>query len=220
MDLWQTRTNAIAYLQGEHPERLACGIRIFDLLDQCISEFESGATGNAYARLCGLSLLKLKNLALGSYSLILDGLGQETGALMRPMLEYAELLTYLRMFPEEVDKAFEDKLPKAGKRAEKIGGIYQKYRDHLNDHASHSSFSDYSISHLLEPSTLKFKKLQRMVPNVLDTNYLDLVVILLLVMRQAILSLEPTGSPRFLAICESADTLKLDVLRAFDLENK
>ena len=220
MDLWQTRTDATAYLQSVRPERLACVIRIFDLLDQCVSEFESAVTADAYARLCGLSLLKIKNLALGSFSLDLDGLGQEAGALMRPMLEYGELLTYFRMFPEGADQTFEDKLPSAGKRAEKIGGIYKQFRDHLNDHAAHSSFSSYSISHLLEPSTLKFKKLQRAVPHVLDANCRDLALILLLVMRQAILSLEPAGSPRFLAICESADTLKLDVLRAFDLENK
>jgi hypothetical protein len=49
-----------------------------------------------------VTLVKAKNLALGSYSLVLDGLGQEAGALMRPMIEYAELLAYFRLHPEMV----------------------------------------------------------------------------------------------------------------------
>lgn len=219
MDLWATRSEALAFLQSTHPSRLAVVNRIFDLLDQCIDAFEVTSNDNTYARICGLTLLKAKHLAVGSYSLILDGLGQETGALMRPMIEYAELLTYFRMFPESVNRAAENNLPKAGERAKAIGGIYRQFRDHLNAHASHSSFSHYSLSHLLEPSTHKFKKLQRMVPHVLETNVRDLAVQLLLMLREAALALEPVGSPQFVSIAEGTDSLKDSMIHVFGLND-
>ena len=140
-----------------------------------------------YAQICGLTLLKAKHLAVGAYSLILDGLGQEAGALIRPFIEYTELLTYFRKFPEKATHAKEDNLPKAGERARAIDGIYKEFRDHLNSHASHSSYSHYSISHLLEPNTLRFKKLQRAVPEVLEKNVTDFVVQLYLLLLEAVL---------------------------------
>jgi hypothetical protein len=219
VDLWATRTQALAYLQLTHPSRLAVVNQTFELIDQCVDAFEVASNESTYARVCGLTLLKAKHLAVGSYSLILDGLGQETGALMRPMIEYAELLTYFRMFPESVEKAAENDLPKAGERAKAIGGIYKKFREHLNIHASHSSFSHYSLLHLLEPSTYKFKKLQKMVPHVLDQNVRDLTVQLLLMLHEAALTLQPVGSPQFLGIAESIDHLKPHMLHAFQLTN-
>lgn len=158
-NLWMTRSESIAYMHRSHPSRLDVMNRSFDLLDQIVDAFEAVSQESAYARVCGLTLLKAKNLAFGSYSLILDGLGQETGALMRPMIEYSELLTYFRMFPESVEKAKTNTLPTAGKRAKAIGSIYKEFRQYLNEHASHSSFSQHALSHLLEPSNFKFKKL-------------------------------------------------------------
>lgn len=217
MDIWTTRNKALAFLHDTHPSQLALVNRTFELLDQCVDAFEAAANDNTYARLCGLTLLKAKHLALGAYSLILDGLGQEAGALMRPMIEYAELLTYFRMFPQSVEKAATNDLPKAGERAKAIGGIYKEFRVHLNLHASHSSFSHYSLSHLLEPSTFKFKKLQRMVPHVLETNVRDLTVQLLLMLREAALALEPVGSSQFICIAEGVDELKERMLHVFEL---
>ena len=217
MNLWQTRTEALEFLESTHPSRLAVVHRIFELLDECIDAFEAASSDNTYARICGLTLVKAKHLAIGSYSLILDGLGQETGALMRPMIEYAELLTYFRMFPDSVNRAAENDLPKAGERAKAIGGIYKQFRDHLNAYASHSSFSHYALSHLLEPSTFKFKKLQRMVPHVLETNVRDLAVQLLLILREAALALEPVGSPQFANIAERTDSLRDHMFHVFEL---
>ena len=100
--IWATRKEALVYLERMHPSRLAVLDSALELMDQCIDAFEAQSAENKYAELCGLALLKVKHFTLGSYSLILDGLGQETGALMRPMIEYAELLTYFRMFPSAV----------------------------------------------------------------------------------------------------------------------
>ena len=93
-DLWCSRSDALAYLGDKHPSRLAVVERTFELLDDTIDAFETASPRSAYPRICGVTLLKAKNLALGAYSLVLDGLGQEAGALMRPMIEYVELLTY------------------------------------------------------------------------------------------------------------------------------
>ena len=112
-----------------------------------MEEYELHSTNSTYARICGLTLLKGKNLALGSLSLILDGLGQESGSLLRPMIEYAELLTYLYKSPKEAERAAENDLPKAGKRAKAIGSIYQNLREHLNEllHIAHTATSRFLI---------------------------------------------------------------------------
>lgn len=218
-NLWTTRSESIAYMCRTHPSRLDVMDRSFDLLDRIVDAFEAVSQESAYARVCGLTLLKAKNLAFGSYSLILDGLGQETGALMRPMIEYLELLTYFRMFPESVEKATTNTLPSAGKRAEAINGIYKEFREHLNEHASHSSFSQHALSHLQEPSNFKFKKLQKMVPHVLEKNVLDLAIQLFLLILEAARALEPTTSVEYLSIAEKVDKLKSRLLNVFDLNN-
>lgn len=98
---------------------------------------------------------------------------QEAGALMRPFITYTELLTYFKRLPEKVEAAVNDALPSAGARAKAIDGMYKGAREHLNNHASHSSYSHHSLSHLLEPGTMRLKKLQRTVPAVLERNVRD-----------------------------------------------
>ncbi len=87
--------------------------QLFALADDCIDAYES-QDGDLYSTVCSLTTLKAKNLAHGMYSLTLDGLGQEAGALARPFVEYTELLTYFRMLPEAVNDALAGELPSAG----------------------------------------------------------------------------------------------------------
>ena len=96
MELWRTREYSWAYLKEKRKSRLSVFLELLELLDRCVDEYEVRAAFDTYARVCGLTLLKAKNLAVGSFSLLLDGLGQEAGALLRPMIEYTELLTYFR----------------------------------------------------------------------------------------------------------------------------
>jgi hypothetical protein len=191
-------------------------LRLFDLIDQCVDEYEAKAGSDTYARICGLTLLKAKNLAFGSLSLLLDALGQEAGALLRPFIEYAELLTYFRQYPEQVDKAADNALPNAGKRAKAIGGIYQGAREHLNEHASHSSYSHYSLSHLLTP-TLTSRKAQQFAPQVLDRNLTDLAVQLWLLLHEAVLGLERIHSPKLEELARSVDGVKGRMIHVFQL---
>lgn len=218
MELWNARTEALGYLEMQRPARLEILLRTFGLIDQSVDVYESLASDDVYARICGLTLLKAKHLALGSYSLILDGLGQESGALLRPFIEYVELLTYLRMNPEMASRAAENKLPKAGERAKAIDGIYKDFRGYLNSHASHSSYSHYSLAHLLEPNTFRFKKIQRAVPEVLDVNVKDYAIQLYLLVRESVLSLERLNITSFELLATQVDQLKIDLLHAFELQ--
>ncbi len=217
MELWDTRDTSWTYLKEKRQSRLSVFLALLQLLDRCIDEYETRAASNTYARVCGLTLLKAKNLAIGSFSLLLDGLGQEAGALLRPMIEYTELLTYFRQFPEKTKKATENALPKAGERAKAIEGTYHGLRKHLNEHASHSSYSHYSLSHLLTPQ-FEFRKMQQFVPKVLDKNLTDLAVQIWLMLYEAALTLErilPREKMEELAI--AADNLKERLIHVFDL---
>ncbi|EQD74387.1 hypothetical protein B1B_02703, partial [mine drainage metagenome] len=122
MDLWKARTDAISYLSVERAVQVKVLEDIFQAIDICIDAYESKSGEEAYSRICGLTLLKGKHLGVGAFSLILDGLAQEAGALLRPFIEYTELLTYFRTFPEMVDKAADNDLPNAGERAKAVNG--------------------------------------------------------------------------------------------------
>lgn len=168
---------------------MAVVLQTFELIDQCVAEYEAQSANSTYARVCGLTLLKGKNLAQGSLSLVLDGLGQECGALLRPLIEYAELLTYLNQNPAEAENAAANDLPKAGVRAKTISATSQGLREHLNEHASHSSYSHYSLSHLLTPE-LSFRTLQRFVPHVLETNFTNIAVHLEWLLQEAFFAMQ------------------------------
>lgn len=218
MELWETRETSWKYLKEKRQPRLSVLLALLELLDRCVDEYETRAESDTYARVCGLTLLKAKNLAVGSFSLLLDGLGQEAGALLRPMIEYTELLTYFRHFPEKTEKATENALPKAGERAKAIEGKYHGLRQHLNEHASHSSYSHYSLSHLLTPQ-FDFRKMQQFVPKVMDKNFTDLAVQIWLMLYEAALTLDrilPRENMEELAI--AADNLKGRMIHIFELE--
>jgi hypothetical protein len=216
--LWRTRSDTLTHLRRERPEQIEVGEQLFALIDRCNNAYEASASSNTNARVCGLTLLKAKFLSIGAYSLILDGLAQEAGALMRPFVEYTELLTYFRRFPAKVDDALSDNLPSAGQRAKAIEGSYKQFREHLNEHASHSSYSHYSLSHLLEAGTLRFKKLQRMHPQVLERNIRDFAIQLYLLLHEAALGLQPIALSELHLVAGECDEVKQRVLSTFGLD--
>ncbi|MBL8446099.1 MAG: hypothetical protein JNJ44_01660 [Zoogloeaceae bacterium] len=167
-------------------------------------------------------MLKAKHLAIGAYSLVLDGLAQEAGAIARPLIEYTELLTYFRKFPHMVDSAIDNTLPKAGERAKAISGMFKEFRDHLNTHASHSSYSHHSLAHLLEqgPGTFRFKKAQEMVPHVLDRNIRDVTIQVYFLLREAVLGLEGKEQALFLELASITETLQVKLIQEFDLSSE
>ena len=218
MTLWDTRTQAILYLKKDCPAKLSVLQDLFGAIDILIDCYEQNSAENTYARICGLTLLKAKNLGVGSFSLILDGLGQEAGALLRPFIEYTELLTYFRHFPDKVEDVSNDKLPSAGVRAKAVNGIYKEFREHLNSHASHSSYSNYALSHLLRPNDFRFKKYQPNVPAVLDRNLRDLSVQIFLLLYEATLALERLNLEEFDELAAKVDKLREKLLYEFELD--
>lgn len=216
--MWQARTEALTYLRHLHPLKIAVIDDTFMLFDACIDAYKNSESQETYCRVCATSLVKAKNFALGAYSLILDGLGQEAGALIRPMIEYTELLTYFGRFPEKVQLAIDNRLPKAGERAKEIKSVYQQFRRHLNQEASHSSFSDHAIAHVFENNTGRIRKFQKMVPHILERNLRDFIVQLHLLLHEAIFSLEQVKSQDLLELAERCAGLQSTMFNEFKLD--
>jgi len=171
--------------KGLKPQAEAIIVTAFNIIDECIELFDSNS-GDDYCRVCGLTLAKARNFALGSYGLILDGLGQEAGALIRPFIEYHELLVYFRKDPARAQQAIENKLPSAGTIAKRIEGDFQDFRQYLNDNASHSSYSEYSLNHLVDRPDMRIRKEQPFLKDVLFRNMADFFAQLVLLTIEAI----------------------------------
>ncbi len=215
MPLWKARTEALTFLRRERLAQIEVIDDLFLLADECVDAYELQAD-DLYSIVCGLTTLKAKNLALGMYSLTLDGLAQEAGALARPFIEYTELLTYFRMLPEAVNDALRGDLPSAGKRAQKIGGIYRPFREHLNEHASHGSYSSHSLAHLRDPITKNLRKFQVTHPAVLERNVGDFAVQFVIMLQESVLGLEHSPDRARLPLLASrADRLREKILTWF-----
>ena len=158
-NLWHSRQQALAALADEAPEVLSVLDDLFCLVDDCIGALE--ATDSDFGRVTALCMAKSRNLALGCYSLSLDSLAQEGGALFRPLLEGYELLTYFRLDPGRIEEALHNHLPSAGIVAKRIDGEYQGLREYLNRHASHLSLGPESMRHLLDLESEKPAQLIR-----------------------------------------------------------
>lgn len=148
MGLWDTRNQAMLALENNLRQQAAVIEEGFVCLDECISQLQ--AVNSSFSRICTLTLIKARNLTLGMYSLALDGLAQEAGAILRPLIGTIEKLGYFRSDPKHVEQAINDKLPTEGKIAKNIDGEFKFLRDYLSQFASHSNFSFESLKHLID----------------------------------------------------------------------
>lgn len=136
-----------------------------DLLDEAFAAVDVSIVrledlDDPFGRVCGLVLIKARNLGLGCYSLSLDALAQEAGALFRPLIECLELLIYFRLDPRRIDEALEDRLPTAGGIAKRIEGKFKGLREYLNTHASHLSLSPEAVRHLVDLKAGRLRAVQ------------------------------------------------------------
>jgi hypothetical protein len=196
-DLWKTREEALAAIEGPFRQEAAVLQDVFALMDECITQLLTRDT--TYTRVCAITMIKARNLELGCYSLALDGLAQEGGALFRPVVETLELLTYIWKDPARVDEAIEGNLPSAGKIAQKIEGNLKGLREFLNTHASHFSFTYESLQHIADLQHLDWKVTQPHNDNVLRQNLLLIFLTLLSIVKTGAccLSMEEPLSPAF-----------------------
>ena len=148
--------------------------RSFDILDKEIQVFNKHVNDSTFARICGLILVKCKYLFKAIYILIREGLGQESGALLRPAIEYSEALIFLTEDPKRIQHFLNDKLPSAGKIAKIIDGKFKELRDYLNEYASHEKISYYSMAHLVNMETGELYSEPIVGDNVVQTNLLQL----------------------------------------------
>ncbi len=160
MITWDAREDALRALKGELAPEAELLNDLFGFIDQAVDEIE-GAEG-AFARLAALLMLKARNLALGCYSLSLDALAQEAGALFRPLMEACEALAYFRADPSRVEQALRDGMPQAGKVAKAIKGPFESLRKQLNKNAAHISIHPNAMNHLFDWETGTAKKVQQL----------------------------------------------------------
>jgi len=152
MDMWSVRNQALADLASNLPQESEVIEEAFGLLDKCIEHLFSSATGEyeKFAIVCCHTLIKAHRFALGCYSLCLDGLAQEAGALLRPLIETWQQLIFYRQKPERIELALANRLPQAGDIAreinEELHNELRGLRTYLNTTASHFSFQEESLA--------------------------------------------------------------------------
>lgn len=193
-NLTQTRNASLNMLQGEMLAAGAIVDHLFWIQKEAVNRHNLRREARPGALEYGLVISKARRLLLALYSLTLDGIGQEAGALLRPILECLELLVYLNEDPARIREAKEERLPKAGIIAKKIGGKLKGLRDHLSQHASHLSLKDESIQHLRHGEQLRPAAEPVFNSEQFARNIGDLCLFLQMVALQAVVSLDKIDS--------------------------
>jgi hypothetical protein len=195
MNLWMCREESRTALRSTLEPLAVLLEGAFVRVDEAVDYFQKFllAEPAAAGRMCAVTVIKGRNLALGCYSLALDGLAQESGALLRPLLEAIELLGFLRAVPGAIDKALDGKLPNPGTRAKHIGSPFQDLREHLNMYASHLGFGAASVRHLLDMPAGRFRAVQHFSEAVLEQNMATLFVFTAILAREAALCFQWCG---------------------------
>ena len=220
MELWRTRNESLELLDCEFLQQKFILDQCFRLIEHCIDIFEDRAKDSKSHHVYGITLLKAKNYALASYGMILDGLGQEAGSVMRPMIEYLELLKYFRLFPGDVELALVGKLPNPGTRAKKINGMHHKIRQHFNNYSSHGSYDEHAIKHLFKQDCIKLKKIQPLNKDTLFKNLGYLFAELYILLYEAILCINHLNESITEDLADFIDTLHLEGMKAFEFEER
>ncbi|MCV2349493.1 hypothetical protein [Paucibacter sp. Y2R2-4] len=190
------RELALSHLSTQHPSRLRVVSQTFEQIDGCLGAFERHSPAGPFATACGVALVKGKNFAVCSFGLIADGYGQESGVLLRLLVEHIELLNYLEKFPDEAGRALENKLPTAGARAMRINGKFKFLRDFLNENSSHGSFSDHSVGHVRNRDG-SINKRPNFGATTFDANFRLTAVFTIFLLRAAVECIRPVDGPSF-----------------------
>ena len=191
MDIWSARKKSFKWLNNELKIESWILQQGFDFLGKLVKLYEKiglneGESENGqFCRIISITLAKSSHLLLGSYSLILDGVAQEAGALLRPIIETHELLVYIRLDKSRIYQVIDDKLPSPGNIGKAISGNYQGLREHLNKSASHFSYKITSIRHLFDKKA-RIRPIPDHSLNVLRTNLQVLITFQIFILREAL----------------------------------
>lgn len=177
--LWTAREESIRALDAELRQEARVIHAGFSIIDSCIDRFEEVIAENDFCTVSGCILVKARYLALGVFSLCLDGLSQEAGALQRPFIEIIEQLRWFREDPARVKRANRSQMPRAGDIAKEVSGPFYELRSHLNVTASHFKFALESVDHLVDWERPGWRKEPRYSREDLKSSMLSLVISLL-----------------------------------------
>ena len=185
MNLWITREESLNALKNKLSIEAQYIEEGFTIIDSLLRIFEDNKS-DIFCMVCSFTLLKGKNLCFSIYSLSLDGLAQEAGALLRPAIECFELLDYFYTNPKRIQEALDNRLPSAGERAIKINGKFKGLREHLNEAASHFSFDPTSCTHLINWKNGSLRYYQEYSENHLRKNLWTLFSIVVILINSAL----------------------------------
>ncbi|MFT4553413.1 MAG: nitrate/nitrite-specific signal transduction histidine kinase [Chlamydiales bacterium] len=217
--LWETRSKAEKEFREdlkEVYEALSDGV---SLLDKAIDEFERSSDKDLFFRLCALISLKSKNLVLALLSLIMEGLAQEGGAILRPLVECTEMLAYLRLHFDNLDEVAEKIMNRkitAGKIGKEIEGDFKDLRKYLNENASHLSLSYDSLRHCLDMKTLKLNKVQKFNKKTFLKNLELLFSFLTFLLKECSNCLEKYGKGDILKMRKVVMNKGIEAIRSID----
>jgi len=169
-ELWRTREASVRALAGRLKIQSDYLEEAFTLVDELLDVYQQNIGRSEFLDVCGAATTKGRNLALGLFSLCLDGLAQEGGALLRPLVECIEKLEYFWKDPERAKEATLAQMPSAGTIAGKIESPYRNLREYLNDHASHFGFGYDSVKHLVDWTVPTWRKQQPFVVEKMKVN--------------------------------------------------
>lgn len=185
MNLWVAREESLNALESKLLIEARHIEKGFTIIDALLRIFEDNKN-DIFCMVCSFALLKGKNLCFSIYSLSLDGLAQEAGALLRPAIECFEKLDYFSADPKRITEALENKLPPAGNIAKKINGKFESLRKHLNLVASHFSFDPIACEHLINWKNGSLYYYQKYNETVLRQNLWTLFCVMVLLAYSAI----------------------------------
>lgn len=113
MNLWITREESLNALKSKLSIEARYIEKGFTIIDILLHIFEDNKKDN-FCVVCSFALLKGKNFCFSIYSLSLDGLAQEAGALLRPAIECFEKLDYFYAIQKEFKKRWRINFPLLG----------------------------------------------------------------------------------------------------------
>jgi hypothetical protein len=196
-----------------------------ELLDRAFQQLEYFAQRlgdikpeTPFTRITAVVTAKARNLAQACYSLVLDGLGQESGAIVRVWVEATELLVYIRSNPERTSQVLEGKLPSAGERAKLIGSATQKVRTALSKTAAHFGFEADSWLHIVDVRTGRVRTRQEFKQDVLQENFGTIFALLAWTIKEAALCLNVARGTIEAGVVRQMDQLRREGLALFHID--
>lgn len=211
--MWETRQQALAATESELRNEARLLDTAFRLLDRGIEEVASKSAQDNYASAVLVILVKAKHLGIASYSLALDSLGQEAGALARVWIEALELLRYLALDTSRVQEVFGQRLPSPGTIGKKIDGQAQVLRNLFNESASHFSFDVRSVIHIVNPETQAVRTAPEFKVHVLRANMAVVYWFLHFTLVEALVAMGVAGIPNeeFASLVDDLKAIAQDV---------